>query len=122
MTKRIRYMTHTEIEKKRCQLVEIMKLNSSQDRLDKLVELAKEIGASTLRMGVHTQSAYADRQPIPHNIISECEIVHNIQLALQTASMLYMCKIASKNYKIALYAAIAAFVSAIAAWASILHN
>ncbi len=48
------------------------------------------------------------------------ELTDNILKALQTASMIDMCKTSAKNYKIAIVAAIIAALSALAAWFAVL--
>jgi len=69
----------------------------------RLKNLAKKIGASTLMY-----------QAAPANA-DETELVRNILSSLQTASMVDVSRTANKNYKIAIYAAIAAGLSALAA-------
>jgi len=108
-------MTYDEIKQYRKQLVEIVNIDDAGKRLDPLVALAKKVGASTTRFG---RTIPNDSSEIPRNIISESEIVHNIQTALQTASMLETCRTAVKSYKIAIGATIIAAVSALAAWAA----
>jgi hypothetical protein len=46
-------------------------------------------------------------------------LVNNIQIALQTASMINVSETAAKNYRIAIIASIAAVVSAAAAWCAV---
>ena len=53
---------------------------------------------------------------------SEPELVANIQTALQTASMIIVCRISNKNHWIAIAAAIAAILSALAAWVAVLKK
>jgi len=94
-------------------LVEIQKEEQARIRLDKLVALAKEVGASTTKM-----VQYPD-EPLASNKITETEIVQNIEVSLQTASMIYMCRIASRNFILAIIAAGAALLSALAAWVAV---
>ena len=50
---------------------------------------------------------------------NEGELVFNIQTALQTSSMIKACKVATKAWIVALFAALASMLSAMAAWAAI---
>jgi subtilase family serine protease len=109
-------MTHKEIEAKRQELVQILKVESEAAKWEKLIAFAKEIGASTTRW----ESFKVGIMSMGENKITETEIVQNIHVALQTASMLDACHTASQNYKIAIWAAIAAAASACAALAGIL--
>ena len=104
-------MTHKEIEAKRQELVQILKVESEAARWEKLIAFAKEIGASTTRWGAGPTPAAA-KWGLGENKINETEIVQNIHMALQTASMIDACHTASQNYKIAICAAIAAALSA----------
>jgi hypothetical protein len=69
--------------------------------------LAKKVGA---------------QQPNATNIEFRDMIVNNINHALQTASMIEMCRIASRNFWIAIVAAIIAGFSAVAAWVAVLSR
>jgi len=77
---------------------------------------AKEVGASTTRM------VRCVDDPLASNKITETEIVQNIEVALQTATMIDMCKTSAKNYKIAIVSAIAAALSAWVALIAILSK
>jgi hypothetical protein len=103
-------MTLKKIKQKRNELTNILQ-RAPEKRTDGLIKLAQEVGASTIRMGITTGNV----NEIPHNVITESEIVSNINMALQTASMLVMSKAA-------IWAAITASVSALAAWAAVLVN
>ena len=103
-------MTLKEIKQKREELTQILQRDTGE-RTDDLIKLAQEVGASTIRMGRTT----GDANEIPHNIITESEVINNINIALQTASTFVMSKAA-------IWAAIAASVSALAAWAAVLVN
>ena len=110
------YPRHKEVRQK---LVEIQKEPDEKKRIDELKEMAREdgassidtkiVGATTSQRGTATVTKYLQ------NLISEAELVQNINNALQTESMIDMCKTASRNYKIAL-------VAAMAAWAAVLAN
>ena len=111
-----------EIKKKREELSSILSEENTGSRLEKLHKLAKEVGASVTRIekvekrrdttgGVIYESS---------NEITESEIVHNIQESLQTEAMIEMCRIAMKNWIIALIVSIIAFFSMLAAWTAII--
>ena len=113
-------MTGEEIEAYRLKLACILSDDYPvQSKDSSLRELAKEIGASRsnwARLG-------GDKDA------TESQLVDNIQQAMETASMVDMCRtsaamceIASRNYKIALVAAIVAVLSALAAWVAALWN
>jgi hypothetical protein len=99
-------MATNDTKKYKRKLVEIQKEEQAGVRLNKLTDLAKEVGASTTRMVRYTD------EPLASNKITETEIVQNIEVALQTASMIDMCKLA-------LIAAVAALLSALAAWVAV---
>ena len=94
-------------------LVEILKKEEARVRLNELTDLAKKVGASTTRMVRYIDESLAS------NKITETEIVQNIEVALQTASMIDMCKIATRNSFLALIAAVSALLSALAAWIAV---
>lgn len=112
-------MTHQEQETYRLKLSTILGDDyPTQDKRLSLQELAKQVGASRYswaRMGGEGEA-------------TESQLVDNIQRAIETASMVEMCRtsatmceVASRNYKIALGAAIVAALSAIAAWIAVLN-
>ncbi len=111
-------MKRKEIEKKKVELDEILKEPDENDRLNKLKALAKEVGASVTRMGkiLVKHDTYGGQQYREENQITESEIVHNIQFALQTETMINECKIASRNFWIAVGATLVAFLATLAAW------
>jgi uncharacterized protein YutE (UPF0331/DUF86 family) len=114
-------MTRKEIETKKRELTEILKENDAGVRLEKLQRLAKEVGASVTRMEkVQTGHDAAHLYYSFENVITESEIVHNIQVALQTETTVDMCKTAARNFIIALVASIIACLSMIAAWVAAL--
>ena len=119
-------MTDNEIEEYRQELADILAddKKDGQNRRGKLEKLAQKVGASITRSGqILTKTDTQGRQHYEEaNVITETEIVHNIQVALQTASMIMMCKISSRNFWIAVSAMIAAVISAIAAWAAVVRN
>lgn len=98
-------MKRKDIERYRQKLIEIQKMPESERR-GSLEELAKEVGASLVTIyGV----GYANRG----------EIIHNIEQALRTETMIDMCKIANRNFVIALIATVIALGSAAAVWVAV---
>ncbi len=97
-------MTQKEIEQARKRLVAIKKVADSGKRNKAFIVLAAEVGATGCPRDMPT---IGER---------DAEHIRSIHQALQTAIMINMCKISSKNYKIAIIAAIAAALSAFAAW------
>jgi hypothetical protein len=102
-------MTYEEIERKENKRDEILRMSDEPtgSRQIKLQELAGEVGASTI-----------SRRGAFH--ASEPELIDNINDALRTAAMIDMCKTANRNFIIALIAAVAAALSALAAWIAVL--
>lgn len=115
-------MAHNDIEQKRQSLIDIQKEEDARVRLERLQALAKETGASTTRMASTTSRSGIVSSVRVSNEITETEIVQNINDALQTASMVNMCKTATRNFIITLVVAIAALLSALAAWLAILSS
>jgi hypothetical protein len=113
-------MNRKEIEKKRKELVEILKEQETSTRLEKLQTLAKEVGASVTRMErgrlITDSSGRITSEEMSRNAITETEIVYNIQVALQTETMLHMSKTAARNWIIAVIASAVGFLSTVAAW------
>ncbi|MCK5175270.1 MAG: hypothetical protein KAR47_17885 [Planctomycetes bacterium] len=103
-------MTHREIERYRRCLVEVLQREKSPQRTEALYALAKEIGAST---GKKRDGA---------GDIDAVGLIENIHYALQTASMVDMCRTAARNYWIAFVAALVALVSAAGAWTAVYVN
>jgi len=97
-------MTHEEIEDRRKDLLDILQKRPG-DQNQPLRDLAVKVGA---------------QQPNASRVEFRDMIVNNINHALQTASMIDMCKTSAKNHKIAITAAIIALLSALAAWAAVL--
>jgi len=103
-------------------LTDILKKDDVKNRHDPLVRLATEVGASTTRMAMNYDSQGRQTSPYPYNAITETEIVDNIHKALQTASTISLCKTASRNFWIAIVAALIALLSALAAWAGVIFS
>ena len=118
-------MTRKEIAVYRQELRTILNKDEGQ-RFEELKKLAKKVGAGY----VHTEIAPTTttvpdgkgtlttihQNPIA---ISESELVLNINNALQTETMIDMCKTAARHFWISMVVAIAAVLSALAAWAVI---
>jgi hypothetical protein len=120
-------MTRKEIEKKKKDLTDILKEGDAGVRLGKLQKLAKEVGASVTRMETVavSQSQNLDGRITygnPSNKITETEIVHNIQVALQVETMIDMCKTAARNFWIAVGAMLIALFAMLATWLGVAVN
>ena len=116
-------MKRKEIEKKKRDLDEILKEKNAGVRLKKLKALAREVGASVIRMEpLQMRNDMGVTYYVNRDIITESEIVHNIQFALQTETMVDMCKTASRNFWIALAAMLIAGLAMLAAWAGVIVN
>ena len=112
-----------DIAKNRQELQDILKNDTAKERYKALKELAKKVGAG------YVNTTIAGTSTLPHgegiarpkleNHISESELVLNINNALQTEMMMDMCNTAAKNFWITMVAAIAAVLSALAAWSAI---
>ena len=108
------------IEEVKSELFKIIDSNDIEKvKINKLKELAKKVGAGT----EHTVNDFPipvgkgfARRSIP---ISESELVQNIQQALQTLTMIDMCNVAAKSYRIAIVSTLAAVISALGAWAAV---
>ncbi len=93
-----------------------------------LKKLARKVGASTYVMWVQPSSSSIRSTPA-----ETPELIRNIHQALQTASMVYMCKTATEGYEMATkvsrnacinfwIAAAIAVLSAVAAWVAVLSR
>jgi len=98
-------MKRKDIERHRQKLIEILK-KPELERAVPLQKLAIEVGASLVKKD------YIGRA-------DEGEIVHNIEQALRTETMIDMCKIANRNFVIALIATVIALGSAAATWVAV---
>ena len=121
-------MTRKEISGYRQELHNILQKEKEDQRIEELKTLAKKVAAGY----VNTQIAAVTSDP-PHgslgsvkhihqNPISESELVQNINNALQTETMIDVCKTAARNYWITVAAAVAAALSALAAWLAIVNS
>lgn len=116
-------MTREEIEGYRQELCCILNtIKDEGERLEALKELAKKVGAGSMRKGnvLIKQDVYGKQKYQEADLITEGELVLNINNALQTETMIDMCKTASRNFWIAVVAAIAAALSALAASLAVL--
>lgn len=112
-------MTHKEIEQHRTKLIEIInrpKLsdgNPAKGTKEDLQELAKRVGANT--RAIYT-CPNGEQKGYDAGI---SDLIDNIHTALQTTSMIDTCRTASRNFWIAVVAAIVAFCSVLAAWVAV---
>lgn len=98
-------MTHKEIEKYRQRLVDIVKKEANSEKRGKaFIELTQEVGAG----------GYPESMPL-EVLEQDAEYIRSIDQALQTATMINMCKTANRNFIISLVVAIAALLSALGA-------
>jgi hypothetical protein len=115
--------SHRNREKKK-ELTETLREEDASARLEKLQRLAKQVGASVMRMErgrlITDSSGRITSEEMSRNAITETEIVQNIQGALQTETMIDMCKTAGRNFWIAVAAATIALFAMVAAWAATL--
>ena len=102
-------MIYEEIERCRKEKTEILKMKEPE-KGQRLLALAENVGASTTHWARVGGEGNA----------TESQLIYNIEIALQTASMIDMSKTAAKNYEIASRATKIALGSAIAAWAAVL--
>ncbi len=100
-------MSHKKIEEARERLIEIVNMSDLQKQKKELHILRKEIGASQ-----HKEHKRGDDFTVS-------ELIDNCHYALQTASMIEMCKTATRNFVIALIATLIALGSAVAAWVAV---
>jgi hypothetical protein len=112
-------MTRKEIAGYRQKLRNILNKDDDEERLNELEQLAKEVGAGYVNTKIAGTSTVPDGNgtltTIHQNPISESELVLNINNALQTETMIDLCKTAARNFWIAVVAVLIAFVSALAA-------
>jgi len=114
-------MTRTQIAEYRQRLRNILgQTTDEKERLNKLEDLAKEVGAGYVNTKIVGSSTIEESMGKAtytyHNTISESEIVLNINNALQTETMIDVCKISARGNWIAVVVGVIAFLSAVAAW------
>jgi hypothetical protein len=113
-------MTDQRIEKCRQRLIDIRRMSDSGDRNKAYIELSAELGAS----GCGKDMTPGER---------DAEYIRGINQALQTASIINMCKTAARGYEVAIEAsrsasrtfwimAAIAFLSAVAAWVAAIRT
>jgi hypothetical protein len=102
-------MTLNEIERYRERLVELTKKlpEKLEDPLPEglkpnLLDIAREIGACTRSVHIKDRDVY--------NASIE-DLISNIHQALNTATMIEMCRISARNFWVAVIASIIAFIS-----------
>lgn len=95
-------MTGKEIEKYRKELVKITATEDSGQRDKAFAELRNKVGAAAGE--------------------SDGDNIDKIHQALQTASMIEICRTAARNYWIAFAVSLVALASAVAAWAAVYVN
>ena len=131
-------MTDAEIQAYR-QLLNTLTAESSDEKPEvrihkELKELAREVGASTCVFWIHPVSGSRT------GAADTSELIRNIHQALQTASMVNMCRTATEGYEIATeasksaakaskrasiqfwIAALVALASMVAAWVAAIRN
>jgi len=119
-------MTRNEIEQYRKKLAKILHQNDAKQKWEQARNLALEIGAPVWPSKV---SDVGELPPDPDakklNLdmwlrdeweTATAEIARNIHFALQTATMIDMCKTTNRNVWVALIASVVAFLSMLAAW------
>ncbi len=109
-----------KISEYRQKLRDILNNQDEKQRLKELKQLAKEVGAGYVNTKIAGISTVPNNmglaRPKYENHITESELVLNINDALQTETMINVCEIAARNFWFAMLAALAAVVSALAAW------
>ena len=119
-------MTRNEIKQHRAKLAQILRQNDAKQKWEQARDLALEVGASVWPSKVN------DLGQLPQNPdaaklkrdmwfrdeweAATAEIARNIHFVLQTATMIDMCRTASRNVWVALIASVVAFLSMVAAW------
>jgi len=114
-------MTREEIKRNRETLTKILAEEDAGKRLEELQRLTKEVGTSVTRM-VRVQTGH-DASKVYYTVsneITESEIIHNIQETPKTETMINMCKVSVKHYKVDLVATIIALLTMLASWALVL--
>lgn len=112
-------MAYEEIEQYKKQLIEIVQRpkqtggNPATGTKEDLRELAQKVGAST--RVIHTDE-WGNQSGRDAGIST---IIDNIHTALQTATTIEMCRIAARNFWVAIGATLIALISALAAWSAV---
>jgi hypothetical protein len=116
--------TNKEIEQYRRELVQIQIQCDVDQKWKQAKELAMKVGASIWRIhplkdsDIEAPPSGEKRREAMEATVAE--IVHNIHYALQTATMINMCKTANRNFWIAIVASLVAILSMLAAWTALL--
>lgn len=124
-------MTHDEIEACKEGLAEILRKRQPDGKYKP--EVMAELQGLADKVGASTEAVFIDIIQGSRRVVrdaEECELAYNIHQALQTASMIDMCRTAAQNHEIARAAQeeaaeslrvskrnmIAAYIAAAAAW------
>lgn len=123
-------MTQKEIDQYWAQLVAILQQTAAEQQYEHVQKLALEVGASIWRIHPFRDSDIRGSTPdatgmnaLAAKEATMAETVQNIHHALQTATMIDMCRTANRDSRVTLRALrfsvlsmIAAWVAAVAAW------
>jgi hypothetical protein len=119
-------MTRKQIAAYRTKLVQIQKEIDTDKKWEKTRDLALEIGASIWRIHPFKDSDVTETTIDGTKIniketkeATTAEMVHNIHYALQTATMIEMCRISNRNFWIALIATVISPLAMLAAWMAV---
>lgn len=113
-------MSHKEIKEAKKRLLKIMRMEASKAQSDALHQLAMDVGASTFRLEEQGRVSGKFGDLSRQNVITETEIVHNINEALESSVVILMGRAATRSYWITLLAMLIALGSALAAWYGVL--
>ena len=97
-----------EVESDRNELAAVLKLDDDADRTGRLRKLATQLGASVIQM-------YPG-----HGFAAPPELVHNIQVALQTKAMIAAVRTSSNYVIVTVFLTIVSCSSMVAAWIAVL--
>ena len=103
-------MKTAEIERYRQKVCNILNEGDGKRR-QKLVELAKEVGAGYVHSKIAATTQTEDSIINTTDDISEAELVLNINNALQTETMINALKVANRSWIVAVFAAVISVVS-----------
>jgi hypothetical protein len=116
-------MKYTEIREKKQRLKEIMEMKDSREFEVSTTGEKYDTGQYERFMALRQLALKLGGSPIStarQKTANEGELVYSIHNALQTETMIYMCKTAARNFWITIIVATAAVFSALAAWAAII--
>jgi hypothetical protein len=113
-------MTNKEIEQCRTKLIQILQLSDPDQKWKQAVDLALKVGApvwpskvSNIELSKDPEAAIGALEKYfrEEKEKATAEIALNIHYALQTATMINMCKTANRNFWIAIVASLAAWTA-----------